>query len=199
MQKVILPCYLLSIFLLTTSLKNEGNDERYSNSGYFMAIVGSNLFELRDNNKYRADMRTKSASLNNQTTEFSRSTTALIFYGNNFTDSLGNSFDETVSIEYSLDNDELGEVNDLKIELNYDQHNYYHLPDKTIFKVTQVDWSADHKNCLVTADFDCRLRRWGFPANEQPIIRLKGKMVAINVTVPPWISAKLNSRAEAGQ
>lgn len=199
MQRVILFVFVSAVLMLTASFKKQAIDERYSNSGYFMAIVGGGMFELRDADKYRAEMRTKTASMNNRTSEINRSATSITFYGNSFKDAEGNSFDETLSFEYALNNGNTGVVNDLKVDLNYDKYNYYQIPEKTKFTVTKLDWSADHKTCLVTADFDCKMRRWGFPVDDQLVVRLKGRMVNINVTVPPWIASKLNVEASLGQ
>ena len=199
MKRTILPASLFMFLLLCTSFKRQTVDERFSNSGYFMAIVGTGIFELRDDRKFMGEMRTKSSTMNNKSSELNRSATSITFYGNSFTDASGKTFDETINFEYALNNGSTGAVNDLKVELNYDQQNYYHIPERTKFNVTKLDWSADHKTCLVTAEFDCRMRRWGFPVEEQPVIRLKGRMVGINVTVPPWIASKLNVEASLGQ
>ena len=97
MQRAILPVFLLVIMLFTSSFKPQSSGERYSNSGYFMAIVGTGMFELRDNDKYRAEMRTKGGSLNNNISELNRSSTSIMFYGNSITDAQGNSFGVTCS------------------------------------------------------------------------------------------------------
>lgn len=199
MKRTILSVFLFATLLFGSSFKPQSSQEKYSNSGYFMAILGTGMFELRDNDKYRAEMRTKGGTMNNNSSELNRSATSIMFYGNSFTDADGKSFDENLNVEYTLNNGGTGEVNDLKIDLNYDKYNYYQIPEKSSFQITKLEWSADHKNCLVSADFNCKMRRWGFPADEQPIVRLKGRMVNINVMVPPWIASKLNVEASIGQ
>ncbi len=48
-------------------------------------------------------------------------------------------------------------------------------------------------------EFDGTLRKQGYPADTQPVVHLQGNVHDIIVSVPPWIAAKLNTRAETGQ
>lgn len=69
-------------------------------------------------------------------------------------------------------------------------HDYYQIPELTKFVVKNITWSDDRREFIMSADFDCRMRRWGFPAESQLVVRLKGRMVNINVTAPAWIKIK---------
>ena len=160
MRKFTFSIFLLGVILFFGSFKPEGDQEHYKNSGYFFAILDGKMFEMRDDDKYRAELINKSASLNNKTAELNRVATSLIFYGNQFMDDKGKPMDENIDIEYSFANASTGEASDLKIELNYDKHAYYHIPEKTRFHVSKIEWSNDLRNYLVSADFDCKMRRW---------------------------------------
>ncbi len=190
MTKFTLLVFLSGIVLLTGSFKPEGDQEHYKNSGYFFAILDGQMFEMRDDDKYRAELVNKTASLNSKTSELNRVATSLIFYGNQFKDENGKPFTESIDFEFSFSEGSTGEPGDLKIELNYDKHTYYQIPEKTRFHISKIEWSDDRRNYLLSADFDCKMRRWGFPAESQPTVRVKGRMVNINVSVPPWVKIK---------
>ncbi len=193
MQTIRTLLLLSGIMLISGSFKGYDDDlqNHYKNNGYFFAILDGNMFEMRDDDKYRAELVNKTGSLNQKASaQLSRVANSLIFYGNNYKDENGKPFDENIEFEYSFANGELGEPEDLKIEVKYDQHSYYQIPELTRFRISKIDWSEDRRNLLMNADFDCKMRRWGFPAESQPTIRVKGRMVGINVSVPAWVKIK---------
>ncbi len=163
----------------------------YKNNGYFFAILDGKMFEMRDEDKYRAELLNKTGAINHSVkAQLNRVATSVIFYGNQFKDAKGKLFDENLEFEFSFDEGALGEPNDLKIEAHYELNDYYHLPEYTRFKISSIDWSSDRREFLMNAEFDCKMRKWGFPAESQPVVRIKGKMVGVAVTVPPWIKLK---------
>lgn len=187
MRKIATPLLLIGILFVSGGFNSRPEDDNghYKNNGYFFAILNGTMFEMRDDDKYRAELVNKTGSMKDDKT--TRVATSLIFYGNDFTDDKGKPFTENVDVEFSFDDGATGDVKDLKIEVHYDKQDYYHMPEATKFRVTKVEWSDDRRNYLLSADFDCKVRRWGFPAESQPVVRLKGRMVNINVTVPAWI------------
>lgn len=181
-------CVLVSGSFITLPEDDNGH---YKNTGYFFAILNGNMFEMRDDDKYRAELVNKTGTMkNNSTGELNRVATSLIFYGNNFIGDDGKPFTENIDFEYSFENGALGEPNDLKIEIHYDKNDYYHEPNQTKFRVTKIEWTPDRRAFYLSADFDCKMRKWGFPRESMPIVRLKGRMVNVEVTVPAWIKLK---------
>lgn len=193
MKKGIALFFLLGVVLLSGSFTSKPEDDsgHYKNTGYFFAILNGTMFEMRDDDKYRAELVNKTGTLTGTTSaNLSRVATSLIFYGNDFDLGNGKYFNENIEFEYSFNDGVLGEPKDLKIEIHYDKHDYFHEPNQTRFRVTKIDWSADRRTFLLTADFDCKMRRWGFPKESQPVVRLKGRMVNVEVTVPAWVKIK---------
>ena len=193
MRKFTFSLSLLAVILLFGSFKIIPDDEsgHYKNNGYFFSILNGNMFEMRDSDKYRAELVNKTGNLNSTNSHsLNRSANSIVFYGNEFKDEKGKMFNETIEFEYTFDEGALGEPKDLKIEIHYDLHDYYQIPELSKFVIKNMTWSDDRREFIMSADFDCRMRRWGFPAESQPIVRLKGRMVNINVTVPPWIKLK---------
>ncbi len=190
MRKIITPLFLICILFVSGSFNSKPDDENghYKNNGYFFAIMDGNMFEMRDDDKYRAELVNKTGSMKDD--KLSRVATSLVFYGNEFKDDAGKPFTENIDVEFSFEDGALGDVKDLKLEAHYDKHDYFHIPQATKFKVTKVEWSDDRRFYLLSADFDCKMRRWGFPAESQPTVRIKGRMVNINVSVPAWVKVK---------
>ena len=192
MRNFTLPVMLLAVVFTSSSFTKLPDDDNghYKNNGYFFAILNGNMFEMRDDDKYRAELINKTGTMSNSSSGLSRVANSLIFYGNEFKDEKGKLFDENIDFEYTFDEGSLGEPKDLKIEIHYDMHDYYQIPELTKFVVKNITWSEDRREFIMSADFDCRMRRWGFPAESQPVVRLKGRMVNINVTAPAWIKIK---------
>lgn len=192
MKKIItLPIVLLLVVLFASFKPDDDENGHYKNNGYFFAIMDGNMFEMRDNDKYRAELVNKTGSINNsKAANLSRVATSLIFYGNDFKDDAGKIFTENIEFEYSFSDGALGQPDDMKFEINYDKHAYFHIPEQSKFRVTQMALSDDRTYFLMSADFDCKMRRWGFPAESQPVVRVKGRMVNINVSVPAWVKIK---------
>lgn len=188
---------LLIIWWFAALLSAADDETHFKNSGYFFAILDGKMFEMRDNDKYRAELINRTATLENKSGGPTQVIAALNFYGNTFPNADGKAFDEMITMEYRFDEGALGAPKDFKIELHYDFKDYYQLPGSTKFNVSNIEWSPDRTSFLMSAEYDCKLRKWGFPAESQPVVRLKGRMVNIHVTVPPWVHIK-NPRQTAG-
>ncbi|MCS6935375.1 MAG: hypothetical protein NZM35_09540 [Chitinophagales bacterium] len=166
------------------------NNEHYKNKGYFFAILNGNIFEMRDDEKYRAELIYRTGALVYNNANLKQVTTSLSFFGNEFRGPDGKLFLENIEIEYSFDNGTLGEPRNLRIEVHYDLKEYYNDPQYSRFRISKIEWSPDSTYFYLSADFDCRMFRWGYPRDNTNSLRLKGKMVNIEVTVPRWM--KLN-------
>ncbi|MBL0308219.1 MAG: hypothetical protein IPP77_00515 [Bacteroidetes bacterium] len=169
----------------------------------FIAVVDGQLFNTRDENKYSAELANKSADVFLGTSptqpKMTRVANTLSFFGNQFFDEDGNTAEERISIEYGFNEGVLGECADQKIMLHYNNEKYYNIASDTKFKVTKLMWSGDRRYCVVNAEFDCKMRRWGVPAEAQPVVRMKGKMENINVTVPSWVVLKNPAQTAFGE
>jgi hypothetical protein len=189
MKKIFTVSILLTL-VCTSFIKMEDEETHYKNNGYFFAILDGKMFELRDEDKYRAELINRTGMINQNSSSSSRVDNSLTFFGPDFTDSLGKVFTESIEFSYNFDDGSIGEPKDLKIEVKFDRNSYYQMDKLAKFRVTKIDWNEDRRSFFLSADFDCKMRQWGFPAESQPIIRVKGRMVNIHVTVPPWIQVK---------
>lgn len=206
MKKIITIFLLVAIVVIGGSFKKKSDSHlvRFKNDGYFIAVVDGKMFETRDDSKYSADLVNKSAdvllgSSPTTTPKLTRVANSISFFGNQFFDESGNTCEERINFEYTFNDGATGEAADRKIMLHFNNDKYYNLPEGTTFKITKLMWSADRRYFVMNAEFDCKMRRWGIPAEAQPIVRLKGKMENINVTVPSWIITKNPYQTASGQ
>lgn len=205
-MKHILTLSTLCVILLTASSfkTNNGNSApRYKSDGTFIAVVDGQIFNTRDENKYTAELANKSsdAFLGTSPTvpKTTRVANVMSFFGSQFFDESGNTAEERINIEYTFNEGALGEVGDQKIMLHFNNDKYYNIASETKFKVTKLMWSGDRRYCVINAEFDCKMRRWGLPSEAQPVVRLKGKMENINVTIPSWVVLKNPAQTALGE
>ncbi len=141
--------------------------EQFKNDGYVMAVIDGKVFEMREENKYTAELKNKSAGnpLFGETTgsKISRVASVVNVFGGDFQDADGNIFNESIGFEYTFNNGALGEGADKSITLNYSNQKFYSIPADSKIKVTRIDWSADRRSFVMDADFDCKLRKWACP------------------------------------
>lgn len=206
MKRLFTTLALVSMVIIGGSFKHRQTHlVQFKNDGYFIAVVDAKMFDMRDDNKYSADLSNKSSDVflgSAPATGAPKSTKVMnniSFYGNQFFDESGNTVEERINFEYAFNEGALGEAAERKIMLHFNNEKYFNLPEGTSFKITKMQWSADRRYCVLSADFDCKMRRWGMPAEAQPIVHLKGKMENINVTVPSWIVTKNPNQSAFGQ
>lgn len=196
MKKAFNRLLVVICILLSSAFKPPQEDAYFKNDGALVAVIDGRNFEIRDKDRYHAELIYKTASINKGNNIIRHVAVSLNFFGNTIKDEKGNDFKENVEFEYAFNEGALGESKNMKVELHYDRKGYYLLPDESKLNVTKVQWSADRRSFVMNADFDCLMRKWGYPAYNQPTMRLKGKMENIEVTVPAWINIK-NPNQEA--
>ena len=122
--------------------------------------------------------------------KLTRVANTISFYGIDLRGADGTIFNEGLSFEYTFSDGALGEPGNQRIILDYNNEKYYNVERETKLRITKIEWSSDRRYFVMNADFECKMRRWGMPAQAQPTLKLKGKMEGINVTVPSWIVIK---------
>jgi hypothetical protein len=180
----------LLCILICSAFAPPQDNSYFKNDGSLLAVIDGKNFELRDKDRYHAELVYKTASINKGNNIVKHVATSISFFGTTIKDEKGNDFKEKMEFEYGFNEGALGEPTEIKLELNYDRKSYYILPEQSKINVTKVDWSADRRSFVLSADFDCVMRKWGYPSDSQPTIKLKGKMENIQVSVPGWINIK---------
>ncbi|MDB5281529.1 MAG: hypothetical protein JWO06_604 [Bacteroidota bacterium] len=204
MKRLFTTLFLACLILFGSSFKkHRGHVEHYKNEGYLMAVIDGRVFETREENKYTAELKNKSGDLfaSANATPLTKVTTSVNFFGTDFKDDDNNVFTESLGFEYTFaENNSMGEPTGQRISLDYNNAKYYNVPGETALKVTKMEWSSDHRYFIMSADFECKMRKWGVPASTQPIVKVKGRVENINVTVPAWIVLKSPTQvAQGGQ
>ena len=202
MKRLFTTTLLVALILVGSSFKkHRGHVEHYKNEGYMMAVIDGKVFEPREENKYTAELKNKSgdifASNNQGASSLTRVTTSVNFFGNDFKDDDNNVFTESLGFEYNFNEGAMGIATGEKLVLNYNNQKFSSIPGETSFKITKLEWSSDRRYFVMSADFDCKMRGWGIPASNQPLVKVKGKVENITVTVPSWIVLKSPGGASA--
>lgn len=194
MNKGILPTFatamktLTAIFLLLACLSFAPLQEDEKDKSAFYATVDGKMFQLREDQLFRGLVLNKTGSLDGRAPN--RIVINTTFNGPSYDASEGRLFNETIQFEISYEADKLGEPSIYAVAMQYESGNYYSLKEQSKIAITQFDWETDKKHFRIAADFNCKLRSWGAPADGKKDIALKGRMSNIRVTVPSWITAK---------
>lgn len=189
---------LLGIFYHAQSGTPDGYRDSFRSSGSISATINGQQFQVREGDFYRAILVNKAASFTNASTG-KQIVTSLYFYGTDSVDAQSNSFTEHINIDYTFNPSEIGEMNNVQIDVNYQLGEYYMLPEKNEFRVTKMEWNADRTGFVLSGRFECILKKRGYSSDWQHEVRMKGEVTDVKVSVPPWIASKLNTEASLGQ
>ena len=106
----------------------------------------------------------------------------MTFFGNQFFDASGNLGEESINFSYSFNDGAKGAAANPVILMHYNNDKYFNLPENTTFKITKLIWGPDRRYCVMSGEFDCKMRRWGVPADEATSSTFKRHMENINIT-----------------
>ena len=204
MKRILtLTIMLISIFVAGSSFKlsRHARTEQFKNDGYITAVIDGKSFEVREENKYTAELMNKSTDNSTlvPTGKITRVATMINFYGSDFKDDDDNTFTESMGFEYTFNEGSLGDAADQKLILNYNNQKFTSIASETKIKVNKIKWSADKRYFTISADFDAKMKSWGSPAQAQQTLRVKGRMEDIVISVPSWIVIKNNIATAASE
>jgi hypothetical protein len=111
-------------------------------------------------------------------------------YGPSYDKADGHPFNESIQVEMSYEPEKLGEPATYVLGLQFESTDYSMLKEQTKLRITQFNWEPDHKHFRMAADFDSKMRSWGYPNDKKSDVSLRGQMSNIRVTVPSWLAAK---------
>ncbi len=190
--------FIIALVALS-SFRTDGYRATYKDTGTISAAINEQGFAVREKEFYRAMLlsKTNALAIASERTIYIAS---LQFFGEEVMAPDSTFFTPDISIAYTFNpRMEEGQVQNLSVEMHQNFGGYYLMPGDNIFKVTSVAWNPEKSSVTLSAEYDCELRKQGFPIELQPIARLKGTLTNIEVSVPPWIASKLNTQALAGQ
>lgn len=182
-MKPLIMAAAITLSLLFSPAVEEYGDEK--TVGSFTATIDNKAFKLREDQLYRGLLMTKSASMDGRTP--SRTVINTTFNGSSYDLDTGHSFSETVQFEIGYEGEKTGEPSNYAVALQYNSTNYFMIPDGSKISITQFSWESDKKHFMMSAEFNCKMRSFGYPADNKPDVTLKGKMNDIRITVPSWI------------
>lgn len=173
---------LLPVVLLLASSFRPAEEVK----GYFSATIDGKPFKLRDDQLLKGILEKKSGSMDGR----SAGGTIISFtvYGPSYDRPDGRPFNESIQVEMSYEPDKLGEPTTYVLGMQFEMTDYAMVKEQTKVKITQFTWEADHKHFIMAAEFDGKMRSWGYPNDKKSDVNLKGKMSNIRVTVPSWLA-----------
>jgi hypothetical protein len=180
-MKLTTAIFFLFICLSLTSFQQD-------DKGTFSATVDGKVFQLREDQLFRGLVMNKPGSMDGR--EPAKTVISTTFNGPSYDMSKDRLFNETIQLEINYEADKTGEAAGYAAAMQYESGNYYSIKEQSKMNITQFEWESDKKHFRISADFNCKLRSWGAPADGKKDIALKGKMSNIRVTVPSWITAK---------
>jgi hypothetical protein len=180
MNHLLKSTILVSIFLFAASLKSGQQTEspRFKHVGSFTASIDGRPFDTHHYEKYTAEISSQPGiSKAGQSAD-------LTFYGGTHYDRSGNVFEETLQFKYQVDASGAGTISAQKIVFDFDNQKFMSIPGQTKFTITKAEYSSDRTSMIVSAVFEAKMTPWVAPGQAAPIIKVKGKMEGISVSVP---------------
>lgn len=156
--------------------------------GGFVATIDGKAFKLRQGQLFRGLVANKQGTMDGR--EPARTVVAATFNGPEANQEEGRLVNEAILVEINYEPDKMGAYDNFSLAMQFESGNYYTLKDQSKLNVTQFEWEGDRKHFLLSADFNCKMRSWGAPADGKKDLALKGRMNNIRITVPSWVTAK---------
>ncbi len=179
---------LFAVFLLLICLSLSSFQEDRKDKATFHATVDGKTFQLKEDQLFRGIVANKAGSMDGRVP--AKTVVSATFNGPSYDASEGRLFNENIQLEMNYEADKIGEPSGYAVAMQYESANYYSVKEQSKLTVTMFEWESDKKHFLISADFNCKLRSWGAPADGKKDMQLKGSMTNIRVTVPSWITAK---------
>ncbi|MDB5281528.1 MAG: hypothetical protein JWO06_603, partial [Bacteroidota bacterium] len=149
---------LLAVLLIGTSLKPE---EEAKDKGSFTATVDGKTFVPREDQSLKGILVSKTSSMDGRTP--ARTIISTTINGKSYDKTDGKPFNESVQFELAYEAEKLGEPALFAMALQFNSTDFSMIKEQSHIKITQFTWETDHKHFRMWADFDCKMRSWGYP------------------------------------
>lgn len=178
----------LLIVLSSLFISSQSSYEEEKNTGSFSATIDGKPFKLRDDQLFRGLLLNKSASMDGRTP--ARTVMSTNFNGTSYNLSDGRPFSDLIQFEVGYEGEKLGEPSFYTVALQYNSTNYFMFHEDSKIQITSFMWESDRKHFLLSANFSCKMRSFGYPGDGKKDVTLDGSMTGIRMTVPSWIGQK---------
>lgn len=183
-----LKAFLLLLAFTVTSFVHHRLEDEDKDKGSFFATVDGKVFQLREDQLFRGLLINKPGSMDGTTP--ARTVISVNFNGNSYDLNGGKIFSESVSVEIVYKGESLGAQENYALALQYASTNYYMLKEQMNLSINEFTWESDKKHFRLSAEFNCKMRSWGYPSDGKKDVTLKGRMNNIRITVPSWLVQK---------
>jgi hypothetical protein len=162
--------------------------EDVKETGTFFATLDGKFWKTQPNQLFRGTLTKKSGNMNGKSEDKTIISTS--FNGPTYDKADKTSITENVTIEMAYVDGKTGVPENFSVALQFSSNDYVMVKEHSTVKITKFAWEPDHKHFRLSADFDCQMRSWGYPADGKKDVALKGHMTNILVTVPSWLGVK---------
>lgn len=175
---------LISFFASTSSFKQGESELR----GSFFATLDGKPFQIQEDQLFRGLLMNKSVSAGGKTQ--TRTVISTTINGQSYDISPDKLFTESLQFEINYENEKIGVPSYYAAALQFQSAKYYLVKEQSKFTITQFNWETDKKYFRISADFDCKMRSWGYPTDGIKDVNLKGNLSNLRITVPSWLATK---------
>ncbi|MFN8288108.1 MAG: hypothetical protein U0V74_15235 [Chitinophagales bacterium] len=97
---------------------------------------------------------------------------------------------DNISLEMVYNGPNTSSCKDYNVFMQYRETNYYMLRDSCQFNVLYFSWQPEKQCFIISLQFDCVMRSWGYPMDEKQDIHISGQITNLQVSVPSWLAKK---------
>ncbi len=187
-MQVFKALFLPVIFLLTSAFTSAPLMWMEKNAS-FSATVDGVAFKLSNEQLYRGLLVNRAASMDGKIP--ARTVISATFTGPS-DGAEGRLIADNIQFEIGYHPGKTGAPDMFVVSVQYKNGNYYMVKEQSELNITSFTWEDDRKHFVLSADFDCKMRSFGYPADNAKDVALKGRMDNIRITVPSWLAAKIN-------
>jgi hypothetical protein len=165
------------------------NDDETKPKGSFYATLDGKTFQLKNDELFRGLLITKPGTMDGRLP--ARIVISANFNANPDDNDVQKIFPQSIQVEIDYASEKTSTPANYSLNLKCQLTDYYSLQTQSKLSATQLSWDADRKHFYISADFDCKMRSLGYPADGKSDISLKGRMANIRITVPTTLAQKI--------
>jgi hypothetical protein len=169
MKKIMFLAPLLSVIFVGESFT--GSAGKAGPPPYSVTIDNA-PFEARVDDNYTAQL------INNS------KTASIVLVGKEVHDKNGNIFPSKITIDYTMRDDALGEVNVEKVTYEYNNHVYNLVAGSAYMSITKMKWNADKRSAVMCADVFCKVKKDYIAEEFVPVFAIRGQLQNITILAP---------------
>ncbi|MDB5283003.1 MAG: hypothetical protein JWO06_2078 [Bacteroidota bacterium] len=150
-------------------------------SGPFIASISGDIFPAQEGH-LNASLVNQPPSLDGRRP--ARKVISVFMNGTPYLNAQGRPFNQNILLEINFDEAMPEEPSVYAVSMQYRSVVYSVIKQNGDIKISGFAWEPDHKHFHLSVEFNCLMRSWGYPVDNQPDVTLQGYVKDVTIACP---------------